>query len=82
LFNEECVYTTLFGHLKKLTRTTQIIKFIESSGSHEITPVDIGILELKSAVNTVEAVIDRLHSQIDELSPSMQLSSPSADKVI
>lgn len=58
-----------------------MIKFIESSGSHEITPVDIGILELKSAVNTLEAVIDRLHSQIDELSIPIQSSRPSADKV-
>lgn len=38
-----------------------------------MTPVDIGILELKSAVENLEAAIDRIQDQIDELSTSALL---------
>ena len=38
-----------------------------------MTPVDIGILELKSAVENLEAAIDRIQDQIDELSASALL---------
>ncbi|KAI0093725.1 Snf7-domain-containing protein [Irpex rosettiformis] len=43
-----------------------VIKFIDPSEPHEVTPVDIGILELKTAVENLEAAIDRLHDQIDD----------------
>lgn len=48
--------------------SSQIIKFIDSSKPQEVTPVDVGVLELKSAVENLEAAIDRLQDQIDELS--------------
>ncbi|KAI0688626.1 Snf7-domain-containing protein [Cytidiella melzeri] len=43
-----------------------VIKFVAYSPSAEITPVDIGVLELKSAVESLETGIDRLQGQIDE----------------
>jgi charged multivesicular body protein 7 len=42
----------------------------ETSTAHEINPIDRGILELRSAVENLEAQVNGLQHKIDELSPT------------
>lgn len=53
----------------------QVIKFIvdEISTPHEINPVDRGILELKSAVENLQAQVNGLQHNIDEFSPTPRI---------
>jgi charged multivesicular body protein 7 len=48
----------------------QIIKFIDAVGSlesiDEITTVDRGILELKTAIEGLHAQVDGIHKKIDQ----------------
>jgi charged multivesicular body protein 7 len=48
-----------------------VIKFIldETSTAHEINAIDRGILELKSAVENLQAQVNGLQHKIDEFSP-------------
>lgn len=51
---------------RALISATQVIKFVQGATSAEITAIDVGVLELKTAVGNLEAAIERLHVQIDE----------------
>lgn len=44
----------------------QVIKFVDAGQSREVTAVDRGILELKSAVENLHAQIDNVQHKIDE----------------
>ena len=44
----------------------QVIKFVDEGSPREITAVDVGVLELKSAITSLESSIDRMQAQIDE----------------
>lgn len=46
----------------------EVIKFVDENSSREITVVDAGILELKTAAANLETSTDRIQAQIDELS--------------
>ncbi len=49
----------------------QVIKFVQPNQSREITAVDIGVLELKIALEDLEASVSKIQQQIDELSFSL-----------
>ncbi|KAI0345138.1 hypothetical protein BDW22DRAFT_1001391 [Trametopsis cervina] len=51
-----------------------LIKFVEYSSTREVTPVDIGVLELNSAIHKLEAAIDRLQEQIDDRAEKISLA--------
>ena len=44
----------------------QAIKFTQGTSHAEITAVDVGVLELKTAVENLEAAVDHIHTKIDE----------------
>ena len=49
-----------------LTHRLQVIKFVEDVSSAEVTAVDIGVLELKTAVENLESGINHVQERIDE----------------
>ncbi|KAL4067921.1 Snf7-domain-containing protein [Scleroderma citrinum] len=49
-----------------LVRDQQVIKFIAAGREEQVTTVDYGILELKTAVNNLQAQVDRVQNKIDE----------------
>ena len=46
--------------------TLKVIKFVEESVPREINAVDVGVLELKTAITNLEASTGRIESQIEE----------------
>lgn len=52
---------------KVISVDKEVIKFINSGQAVEITAVDRGILELKTAVQSLEAQIDSIQRKIDRL---------------
>lgn len=49
-----------------IVRQGDVIKFVQGATSAEITAIDVGVLELKTAVGNLDAAIERLHVQIDD----------------
>ena len=43
----------------------QVIKFVEDVSDAVISAVDIGVLELKIAVENMESTINHIHERID-----------------
>ncbi|GJE87008.1 Snf7-domain-containing protein [Phanerochaete sordida] len=51
---------------KVIVRQGDVIKFTQGAATPEITAVDIGVLELKTAIENLEAAIEHIHKQIDD----------------
>ncbi|THG98970.1 hypothetical protein EW026_g3296 [Hermanssonia centrifuga] len=53
---------------KAIVVQDEVIKFVQPNQSREITAVDIGVLELKIAVEDLEASVSKIQQQIDDRS--------------
>ena len=44
----------------------KVIKFVSDDVHREVTAIDVGVLELKTAVDNLEIAVEHIHGQIDE----------------
>ncbi|EKM55225.1 uncharacterized protein PHACADRAFT_161171 [Phanerochaete carnosa HHB-10118-sp] len=51
---------------KAIVRQGDAIKFVQGADHAEITTVDIGVLELKTAIDNLEVAVDHIQKQIDQ----------------